>query len=676
MAMDDVLWDVDISEDELEDSPEEDQRPEIWNIGEDLEEDFTVRPSEYEQKRSDRMNAVIAVLMHLIFAWQMRFCVSDSCIDSVLGMIGYLLTMLQSIFGFDELCHLIEMFPSTKHRAKRFLGLDKDNFIKFVVCPSCDKLYTYQQACVSVNGCLQSRLCDYVPFPNHPQQRFREPCGAGLMKTVVSADGKRQVLYPKKVYCYQSLKTSIQRLLEREDIRSSLMQPKETHEDALYDVYDGKVWKSMKDIHGNLYSRDWRNLSVMFNIDWFQPFDGSEHSLGAMYMVLLNLPREMRFKKENMLLVGLIPGPKEPVRHVNTYLRPLVNELLSFWKGVYLSSNNESALYCLALVCISSDLPATRKCCGFLSYSAQKGCSKCWKQFPREGFGTKPDYSGFDFGAWIARNGEEHKRLAEETQEAQTKTQQTNLESASGVRYSEFFKLPYFDPIEFHVVDPMHNLLLGTAKHIFGVWIEKGILSDKDIDDIDKLSNEMGKMSEQGRTTKSLKLYKTMKAEEWKNWVLVYSLFCLKDVLDKRHFNLWQVYVRACRLLLSTSISTSQLTDAHQLLWLFCNQFEEIIGHQYCTPNMHMHLNLKDCINSFGPVYGFWAFSFERYNGILGSFHTNNRSMTITMMRKFLDGVHVFSMYQRVGVGFEDLPSLADFNLIENKAFNIVNHTT
>lgn len=232
---------------------------------------------------------------------------------------------------------------------------------------------------------------------------------------------------------------------------------------------------------------------------------------------------------------------------------------------------------------------------------------------------------------------------------------------------SEFSKLPYFDPIEFHVVDPMHNLLLGTAKHIFGVWIEKGILSDKDIDDIDKLSNEMGKMSEQGRTTKSLKLYKTMKAEEWKNWVLVYSLFCLKDVLDKRHFNLWQVYVRACRLLLSTSISTSQLTDAHQLLWLFCNQFEEIIGHQYCTPNMHMHLHLKDCINSFGPVYGFWAFSFERYNGILGSFHTNNRSMTITMMRKFLDGVHVFSMYQRVGVGFKDLPSLADFNFIEEK---------
>eukprot|EP00112_Aurelia_sp_Birch-Aquarium-sp1_P022807 Seg6557.1 transcript_id=Seg6557.1/GoldUCD/mRNA.D3Y31 product="hypothetical protein" protein_id=Seg6557.1/GoldUCD/D3Y31 len=122
--------------------------------------------------------------------------------------------------------------------------------------------------------------------------------------------------------------------------------------------------------------------------------------------------------------------------------------------------------------------------------------------------------------------------MAEETHEAPTKTQQTNLESASGVRYSEIFILPYFD------VDPMHNLLLGTAKHIFGVWIEIGILGDKDIHDIDKLSNDMGKSPNKGEQQSSLKLYKIMKAEEWKNWVLVYSLFGLKDVLDKRHFNL------------------------------------------------------------------------------------------------------------------------------------------
>ena len=31
-----------------------------------------------------------------------------------------------------------------------------------------------------------------------------------------------------------------------------------------------------------------------------------------MYLTILNLPRKIRFKQENVLLIGLIPGPKEP----------------------------------------------------------------------------------------------------------------------------------------------------------------------------------------------------------------------------------------------------------------------------------------------------------------------------------------------------------------------------
>ena len=280
-------------------------------------------------------------------------------------------------------------------------------------------------------------------------------------------------------------------------------------------------------------------------------------------------------------------------------------------------------------------------------------------------FGTKPDYSGFQFAEWIPRDGEQHKRLARETRTLQNITLRKNAESAHGVRFSEFFNLPYFDPIEGHVVDPMHNLLLGTAKRVFCVWIERGLLEDKDIDEIDKLANELGKKTELGRTTKSMKLYKTMKAQEWKNWVLVYSLFCLRNVLQRKHFNMWQIFVRACTILLSTSIGKKEVENAHQLLVLFCKTFEQIIGPDYCTPNMHMHLHLKECITSFGPVYGFWAFSFERYNGILGSYHTNNRAVTITMMRKFINGVRVISSYQQLSG--RNHPPLSDFNLTDEK---------
>jgi len=37
-------------------------------------------------------------------------------------------------------------------------------------------------------------------------------------------------------------------------------------------------------------------------------------------MVVMNLPREERFKTENLIVVGIIPGPKEPKLHINSFL--------------------------------------------------------------------------------------------------------------------------------------------------------------------------------------------------------------------------------------------------------------------------------------------------------------------------------------------------------------------
>lgn len=70
----------------------------------------------------------------------------------------------------------------------------------------------------------------------------------------------------------------------------------------------------------------------MLNCDWFQPFDLSTYSVGVLYLVILNLPRAIRFKPENILIADVIPGPKEPsLSEINSYLRPLVKELNSLW---------------------------------------------------------------------------------------------------------------------------------------------------------------------------------------------------------------------------------------------------------------------------------------------------------------------------------------------------------
>ena len=66
----------------------------------------------------------------------------------------------------------------------------------------------------------------------------------------------------------------------------------------------------------------------MLNLNWFQPYDDVIHSTGVIYAAICNLPWDMRFKRENMLIFSLLPGPNEVNLHkINHYLLPNVNEL-------------------------------------------------------------------------------------------------------------------------------------------------------------------------------------------------------------------------------------------------------------------------------------------------------------------------------------------------------------
>ena len=55
-------------------------------------------------------------------------------------------------------------------------------------------------------------------------------------------------------------------------------------------------------------------------------------------------------------------------------------------------------------------------------------------------------------------------------------------ESSLGVRYSVLLSLPYFDTVRFTVVDPMHNLYLGSRKHVLKVWIDRNLITLKHLE--------------------------------------------------------------------------------------------------------------------------------------------------------------------------------------------------
>ena len=81
------------------------------------------------------------------------------------------------------------------------------------------------------------------------------------------------------------------------------------------------------------------NFGLMLNVDWFQPTLHDSESIGVVYMVVMNLSREEHFKPENLTVVGIIPEPKEPQHHINSFLQPFVDDLIDWWDGVILDTN-------------------------------------------------------------------------------------------------------------------------------------------------------------------------------------------------------------------------------------------------------------------------------------------------------------------------------------------------
>ena len=208
----------------------------------------------------------------------------------------------------------------------------------------------------------------------------------------------------------------------------------------------------------------------MMNFDFFQPIKHrKDYSVGVLYFARLNLPRSIRFKWENIVVVGIIPAMDGEPKNLNEFLKPVVRELQCLWKGMGLKSALSSIplMFRAALLCIAADVPAARKLCGLKSHSAYHGCSRCLKAFPGT-FGEKNDYSGFDRESWPKRTNKQHRKDAKKIANCKLTTKRKTMCKESGINFwSSLLDLEYFDIIRFCTVDPMHNLFLGSAKHMF-----------------------------------------------------------------------------------------------------------------------------------------------------------------------------------------------------------------
>ena len=438
---------------------------------------------------------------------------------------------------------------------------------------------------------------------------------------------------------YNSLINELENLLQQKEFPESCEKWRDQGErtDVLTDVYSGQIWRDFQTYKGKDFLKSPRNYGLRLNFDFFQPMKHrKDYSVGVLYLVILNLPRSERYKWKNVIVLGIIPsiGGSEP-KSLNEFLKPAINELQCLWKGIRLKSSLSSVplTFRAALLSVTADVPAARKLCGFTGHSAHHDCSRCLKEFSG-GFQEKKDYSGFDRENWKKRSNKEHRTSASKIERTKKVSKKKELCKKYGINYwSSLLDLEYFDVVRFCTVDPMHNLFLGTAKYVFKLWDKRGIITRKGMKSVEEKIEKMDVPTDVGRLPKKISSnYGSYTAMQWKNWTLIYSVFALKDVLHDDHLRCWQSFVLACKYLWRANISIIDLQRADFLLLKFCREFQHFYGKTSITPNMHLHCHLKEISQDHGPVYSFWCFSFERYNGIMGSITTNKRSLELQLM--------------------------------------------
>lgn len=265
-------------------------------------------------------------LVYFLLIWQASCKISDNGLVWLLQFLFKFFKILGVTISNEFLADLISVLPTSLYLLRQFINLDREYFTKYVVCPKCTKLYSYD-SCLKMEA--GNRIVGRTCSNTFMTRGRRKSCNAQLVRRVKLKDGKVQ-FYPIYYYCYSSIIEELERLLQRKGIPESCEewrnQPQ--REGILSDVYSGKIWKDFQKYKGHDFLSLPRNYGLMLNFDFFQPIKHrKDYSVGVLYLVVLNLPRHLRFKWENVIVVGIVPSLDKEPKTLNEFLVPAVDEL-------------------------------------------------------------------------------------------------------------------------------------------------------------------------------------------------------------------------------------------------------------------------------------------------------------------------------------------------------------
>ena len=213
------------------------------------------------------------------------------------------------------------------------------------------------------------------------------------------------------------------------------------------DIFDGGNYQALRGapitVHGEPinppanYFEDPRDIALGLSTDGYGIFTHSQATAWPVILFNYNLPPETRFHSENLLALGVIPGPNKPA-DMDSFLIPLAEELFQLAAGVKANdvlTGSRFNLHAFLLI-VFGDLPAVSMLMKMKGVNGICPCRSCKiRAVPTPGDGKRTYYVPPSVNLdGLGRSHRELMEQAERINKASTKAEAEELSKESGVK--------------------------------------------------------------------------------------------------------------------------------------------------------------------------------------------------------------------------------------------------
>ncbi|EUC56281.1 transposase family Tnp2 protein [Rhizoctonia solani AG-3 Rhs1AP] len=470
--------------------------------------------------------------------------------------------------------------------------------------------------------------------------------------------------YPRRRFRYSPLIPQLRALFQDPDMAKNLgyraLCDMIRENGVIQDVFDAKHYLTLRetllDPAGDYcFFDDPRDIALGVSTDGVTLFKRRRRGLSTAWPILIinyNLHPRIRNRLENVLCVGVIPGPRQ-CKDLNSFLCPLLDELLELESGVSCASppgpdgRGSDFVFHAFLIMMFGDIPAVAKLLMMKGHNAFKPCRACLIpgvlcQLERNSVYYVP----------LALPGQErvltytdlplrtHQQLLDQLAQmeaAPTQARRKELARQFGLNSrSVFTHLRSINMAICAPYDAMHLLFENLVPNMIKLWTGKfkGLDQGSGNYELEKdVWVLVGKLTAAVLRTVPSSFVGTMpdiaqdeslyKAEAYSFWFIYIAPIVLKGRLKEpyyAHMILMRNVIKMCLLFEITHADIDQLqtminkwvADYERLYYQY--QYDRLPA---CPLTIHALLHMPSYIRQTGPLWASWAFVMERFCGHL-----------------------------------------------------------